>query len=216
MADDYLSQLEDRWRDTGEAPEEARVLLERIRVGLLTRTRLELAAYLGHEAAGLALPDAGETAPPDDPKRLVTELWRWGKEACVGAAVASARMALAGDVAGDPRAQQAVEAAAGWVKCPCGEHLEAAAVAAQEALAAAGITDVLAPDVTDARLPALAAHHCARAAAAPFVPMSMKHAYRTVKYAQLLVTRAGGSPAAMCSSMSHALVRWALGPGHVP
>lgn len=215
MADDYLSQLEDRWRDTGEAQEEARVLLERIRVGLLTRGKLELAAFLGHEAARLALPEAG-TARADDPRRLVTELWRWGKEACVGASVAAAQVALAGDVPWDPRAQQAIEAAAAWVKCPCGDHLEAAGVAAQEAMAAAGITDALAPDVTDARLPALAAHHCARAAAAPLVPMSIKHAYRSVKYAQALVAQAGGDPAAMRATMSHALVRWALGPGHVP
>lgn len=50
MSDTKLRDLERRWRETGTVDDEAAYLLERVRVGDLTRERLDLAAYLGHRA----------------------------------------------------------------------------------------------------------------------------------------------------------------------
>lgn len=54
MTDTRLRQLERRWKETGSVRDEADYLLERVRVGDLDRNRLDLAAYLGHEASRLA------------------------------------------------------------------------------------------------------------------------------------------------------------------
>jgi hypothetical protein len=51
MSDQKLRELERRWKETGSTEDEAAYLLERVRVGDLTRERLELAAYCGHEGA---------------------------------------------------------------------------------------------------------------------------------------------------------------------
>lgn len=54
MSDGRLRELERRWAETGSSEDEAELLRERVRVGALTLARLELAALLGHPAAGLA------------------------------------------------------------------------------------------------------------------------------------------------------------------
>ncbi len=51
MSDTKLRDLERRWEETGSPDDEAAYLLERVRVGDLSRERLELAAYCGHEGA---------------------------------------------------------------------------------------------------------------------------------------------------------------------
>lgn len=51
MSDTKLRDLERRWRETGTVEDEAAYLLERVRVGDVTRERLELAAQCGHAAA---------------------------------------------------------------------------------------------------------------------------------------------------------------------
>jgi hypothetical protein len=51
MSDERLREAERKWRETGTVEDEARYLLERVRVGDLTQERLELAAYCGHEGA---------------------------------------------------------------------------------------------------------------------------------------------------------------------
>jgi len=55
VTDSKLRELERRWKETGSVEDEARYLLERVRVGDLERERLELAAYCGHEGARWAL-----------------------------------------------------------------------------------------------------------------------------------------------------------------
>lgn len=215
MPDDFLAQLSARWHETGDPADEARVLLERVRVGQLPRRRLQLAAYLGHDAARLALPDSGQTNRPDDPKRLATELWPWGKEASVAAAVSAVHLTM-DEPPWDARAQRALEAAAAWVHGPTPETAAAASSASAAAFEAAGISNPLMTP-GEARLPALAAHHAAAAAAATLVPVATKHAYRAIKYAQALVVHRLGrmTSTAMRDVMGAALVRWALGPSHV-
>lgn len=212
MSDDYLRQLEARWRETGDAPDEARLLLERMRAGLLGRPRLELAAFLGHEAARLALP-ASPTLGGPEPTRLADDLWPWGKEAAVAGAVAAAHAVVA-EPARDPRPRRAVEAAAAWVHCPCEAHVAQARRAGDAALEAAGIAHASAPPAPG-RFAALAAHHAAIGAAAWPVPVALKHAFRAVKYAEEAAL-AGGllRRDELTAIMCQALTLWALGPEH--
>lgn len=121
MADAALRDLERRAATTNEPSDEARVLLERVRLGTLDQERLALAAYVGHPAALLACPGpeaprcAGGACPgPDAPLyrsaarcftcRATIErggglmvfadgLQRWGQEAQALAACAAARSA---------------------------------------------------------------------------------------------------------------------------
>ncbi|HZV00947.1 MAG TPA: hypothetical protein VFF73_29800 [Planctomycetota bacterium] len=58
MSDEKLRRLERRWRETGSAADEAAWLRERARTGDLEPERLHLAAYLGHEPARVAVPQA--------------------------------------------------------------------------------------------------------------------------------------------------------------
>lgn len=214
MSDDWLRQLEARWRETRDALDESRYLLERMRAGELPRPRLELAAFLGHEAARLALP-AAPAHQGDDPTRLASELWPWGKEAGVAAAVSAAHATLPEEgtrASRDRRPHDAIDAAAAWVHCPCDEHVNAARVAAEAALSAAGIGS---PNVDAGpdRFPALAAHHAAAAASAWPFPVAMKHAYRSVKYAHASGALAGENLAVV---ICQALTTWALGQEHAP
>ena len=55
MTDERLRNLQRRWQETGSVHDEAAYLLERVRVGNLSKERLELAAYCGHEGAREAL-----------------------------------------------------------------------------------------------------------------------------------------------------------------
>lgn len=77
-ADDRLRALERRWRETGDRADEGALLLERVRLGLLDRTQLELAAFCAHEGARRAL---GETAWPPDLRETLAGLERWGPAA---------------------------------------------------------------------------------------------------------------------------------------
>ncbi|MBX3467141.1 MAG: hypothetical protein KF878_09625 [Planctomycetes bacterium] len=67
MSDGKLRELERRWRKTGSPDDEAAYLLERVRVGDLSRERLELAAYCGHEASTRALVPATHFESDWDP-----------------------------------------------------------------------------------------------------------------------------------------------------
>lgn len=121
MADERLRRLE---RAAADDPE-ARVqwLKARVRLGDLTPLRLWLAAHLGEPAAVGAL---GHDDPPASFRDWVLILTGGGKETCVRAALAAARLAAIGGSAGE--ALDAVEA---WVECPCRDHARAAGAAAR-------------------------------------------------------------------------------------
>ena len=101
MSDSKLRELERRWKETGSVEDEAAYLLERVRVGDLTRERLELAAYWGHRSARVATCGV-EIAP--DPCEPGTEPEHWeatsaflvkaGPEYAVGAGLSAAELAL--------------------------------------------------------------------------------------------------------------------------
>jgi len=86
VTDSKLRELERRWKETGSVEDEARYLLERVRVGDLEREKLELAAYCGHEGAQAALGCNGHVVP-SNPHDWVHGLGAWGSEASTRAAV---------------------------------------------------------------------------------------------------------------------------------
>lgn len=63
VSDANLRALERRFRETGSVEDEAAWLRARIQAGELKRTRLELAAYCGHEAACLTAELGGASLP---------------------------------------------------------------------------------------------------------------------------------------------------------
>jgi hypothetical protein len=79
MADEELRRLH-RDATAGDALAEARLLVERLRVGSLRRDRVEFAARIGFEPARLAL---GNDAPPEthDAHRVFFELACLGRDA---------------------------------------------------------------------------------------------------------------------------------------
>lgn len=133
MTDDGLRALERRYRETGAVDDHARWLAARVRAGVLSESRAELAGELGHEAARLALgvglaPLTGTTI-----KRLV--------HACDGAdpaqvhgriALAVSRLALPGELTA--RERDGLACLSAWLDCPCAEHGAALEAAADQVL----------------------------------------------------------------------------------
>lgn len=129
MNDEPLRELERRWTTTRDVADEARLLVERMRTSVVARSRVEIAAYLGHAPAMSALGDAtpvGEYAP-------------WGRwraaldEAARAPFVRLAALRRFSERVDDPVASS-VEAASvalkAWLACPC----EADRAAARPAL----------------------------------------------------------------------------------
>lgn len=137
MTDARLRDLERRSRETGSVEDEAAYLLERVRAGTLTRERLELAAYCGHDGARRALGDTKATRI--GVKRWAVGLRRWGREASTRGAIAAARAATAAthEIWSHKRIEQAIARAEEWVRCQCNVHAQAAREAADQACEAA-------------------------------------------------------------------------------
>lgn len=134
MGDDARREAERRWRETGaqedgrrylaclqRAGEQVEALRVRVALGALHDERVRLAAHLGHAVAREAL--ALEGPPMAALSAWAQHLFEWGQGACVRAALAAARVALAAEDAGaqgDPSA--ALGAAEAWLACPCPSH----------------------------------------------------------------------------------------------
>lgn len=123
MSDARLRGLERRWRETGVMADEATFLLERLRVGELTQERLQLAAYLGYEAAKVVL-ETDAPLVPEDSEDWVNGLKLWGKEACVRAAIVIAEAVqglpgalISSDEWSEWAIPEAIRAASKWVFC---------------------------------------------------------------------------------------------------
>ncbi len=107
MSDARLRELERRWKETQSPDDEAAYLLERVRVGDLTRERLELAAYCGHERARQAI-QCNEFSLP---------------LACL--AVELLLPAISARSKAYSYTQRVLVAARAWVACPCPRHRQA-------------------------------------------------------------------------------------------
>jgi hypothetical protein len=141
MSDAKLRDLERRWKETGTVEDEAAYLLERVRVGDLSRERLELAAYCGHEAARRAVgPTAADAARHADTAEWYAGIRRWGTEPLARGAVAAVAWACTAYKSlrpDDPRCGLAIEAARRWCVRPDEAACTAALRASQEAVEAA-------------------------------------------------------------------------------
>ena len=140
MSDSKLRELERRWREKGSVEDEITYLRERLRVGELTRERLELAAYCGHEGAKRALLDQGTAAHIEgelakDSLRTVThKLARLGRQvlAVAGNAVlegASKQLIQSAEVA------SAIAAIKEWLRTPSSAARDAVLACAEAAWA---------------------------------------------------------------------------------
>lgn len=117
MSDAKLRELERRWKETQSVEDEAAYLLERVRVGDLSRERLELAAYCGHEGAMKAA-GIGPTKSPQDLAAAVLrvpDLRVAGLAACACASEALAGLSSILTTSRHGSAPvRAVESAFGW------------------------------------------------------------------------------------------------------
>jgi len=135
MSDQRLRELERRWKEAPSPHTEADYLRERVRAGSLSEARLRLAAFLGHEAAGLAARDP--VAPPE-PAEARWFLWgrelaRLDAEAPVRCAVAIARHLLPeleDDPFADDMARDCLRCAERWALDPWNPELVEAAAQA--------------------------------------------------------------------------------------
>jgi hypothetical protein len=127
VSDADLRELERRWRATRAVEDEARYLAARLRAGELTRERLELAAWIGHAPARVALGDAAPAGEHVDHERLARGVDPDSRVALVRdralalRALASRTPAIAADIV------VGVEALERWCACPCDRHLPAEA-----------------------------------------------------------------------------------------
>jgi hypothetical protein len=137
VTDHALRESERRWKETGSVEDEAVYLRERLRAGELPLDRLQLAAWLGSEAACLVVPEKPATGAPEDRVRAAADLginrtnadlewWllglgNWGPETCVRAGLAVARLVLPYCVPIDD-CDAALTAAEKWIASPRGEH----------------------------------------------------------------------------------------------
>ena len=206
MSDETLRRLERRWRETGAVEDEAALLAALLRAGELSRSALEVAVHLGHEAAtsvvGLGVSPASELA---DPQLRAEGLLRWGQAVCVRFCIACAeralseRRALGQELPSE--ALLAVRVANDWLACPCEEH----------ALIAGTLAHV---DQYNGEYVALRNYFWAREA--PIAAAKMSIAHRAARLALTLsADEIGIAPSGLFARVAPEVARWALDRGHL-
>ncbi|MBI3725346.1 WD40 repeat domain-containing protein [bacterium] len=129
MSDELLRRHERDFSWSGDPAARARWLRERLRSGLLSLEKLELAGYLGDAPSRLAL-GKGVQGEKDEEERpelpaVLTGLSRWGRDALLRAAIAGGRASLRWhDRFDGPHvtAVAAIEAVEAWVVSPDAER----------------------------------------------------------------------------------------------
>lgn len=127
MSDERLRALQRRAEQTGDPLDAAAVLSERLRAGLLTMERLELAAYCGDEIAQEVIDPGLRFATPDgralegayDFGAWVRNLSRWGTPVLLRAAWAAGWSAHLVVSQGNLPARKTLDAVRAWLDCPC-------------------------------------------------------------------------------------------------
>ncbi len=202
MTDEELRRLERRWRKTNALEDETRYLLERVRVGALTRERLELAAYCGHSGARRAT--AQTVGSGLDLLPWLLELQRRDPQAALRAAVTIGRLVLPvweSVFPLDPRPATALAAADAVLRSES-DSMERVGAAADEANDAFAETGRTAPRASFAA-------GCA-SAVADFAGGAVGEVVSVVETAR----QAGGeswSDERVLASLQAELARWALG-----
>lgn len=146
MTNSRLRELERRWRKGASPDEEARYLLERVRVGDLSAEQLRLAGHCGHAGANRALGILANEEP------LLCDwcfaLTKWGREAAARAALAACHHLLQRWTwqHASPDLARVLRAGEVCATCPSTEHRTRAVDLAHEAyhevVAAEGETDL--------------------------------------------------------------------------
>ncbi|MGE0708671.1 MAG: hypothetical protein AB7N76_12365 [Planctomycetota bacterium] len=122
MTDASLRELERRWIEGGDPEAEARYLSAALRAGEQERPRLELASYLGHEPATLALGGGAPRVPEDPIDWALGIQQRGGIEALRRLALAAAWLSLPESGPDRKRRQRAWRGSRSFVLCPCAQH----------------------------------------------------------------------------------------------
>lgn len=92
--DEDLRALERRWRESGALHDEVALIARRLRAGTLSQERLDLAVWLGHEAA-CRVAGKKPKAPQEPLRRWFETLWEaTGDEGAVRAALAAGSAAV--------------------------------------------------------------------------------------------------------------------------
>lgn len=208
MSDEALRELERAWRTSGDPSDEARLVAEALRLGRLVRERVELAAYLRHGAARVALGDgapAGEHVPWS---AWVAAVDDDGRRALVRALVAGVR---AWRELADPGLIAACEVLEGWLQAPGTEHARLLREA-RDALRVDPIgPEALDPDALARTLAAWCLREACLLVLAPG-PDAVEGALRRVAS----VVHADALPwvGERRGPILDPLLAWALGPGH--
>jgi hypothetical protein len=202
MSDTKLRDLERRWKETGTEDDEAAYLLERLRVGDLTRERLELAVCLGYQPAIRAL-----NVTPAHPLRVSRDA-HWGHAfrdwpdaaSRIGAALASAAAASVSALPPDTVAAVASVSIAidEWVLAPTDDHARATRLR----------VSCPAPHEDEGEL-VWQQRHAAKAAANLTSLTSPKRRYQVLSNALELLVSAG--VAQIRNVVAAEVVPWALG-----
>lgn len=125
--DDRLRRLE-RAAVSGDPEARARLWQARVRAGQLTTQQMQLAALLGDPTAR----EVSRLPNPDAFADWVRLLTGGGKETCVRAVVAAAKVDLEGaDGSELGLASLPLQAAEAWIECPCLAHARDARTAAE-------------------------------------------------------------------------------------
>jgi len=204
VSDARLRELERRWKETGSPDDEAAYLLERVRVGDLTRERLELAAYCGRQGAARACasqpPAEGRTLMAESLRAAMATLLRvFGVQALVRACMA---IFEGGKLQGDASVAPILARTAEWLYCKSPES----------ALAVRSLADQLWGSWQSApshdRLVASATIELARVVAEE--EACETSAYRVIR----LLDQAGIARLDVAAStIAASLVKWSLGQG---
>ncbi len=131
MSDVRLRELERRFKESGSLEDEAAWLLERVRVGRLDPTKLELAAHVGHPAAARACERELEVLDSSRLEQVLRGLRPWGDE-CTARAACAAGWAVCSLIAEEQGPDEgpvdyliprlALRAFEDWILCPCETH----------------------------------------------------------------------------------------------
>jgi hypothetical protein len=203
--DERLRRLE-RQAAAGDHDAAAQLLVQRLRIGELGREGVELAAYLGHDAANRATPEVDPET--EGREALVEGLARWGKEAFVRAAVAAAYAVLPRYeelMTHEDTPRKAIASAEAWIACPCEAHRVGARLAAQDADDAAREASIVEAGDDESTFAAWTAKHAALAAAAHDLRFAAREALRTIDEA------AAVQVCDVDALVRQALLDWALG-----
>lgn len=125
VTDQRLRDLERQWGKTGTDEDEASLLLEQVRAGVLDGHRLELGAYLEHPAALRALGlEAQPLSDEEDRVLWLRGLSYWGREALCRGLVAWLMSQAGEHEAWSPAFRQVASAVEQWWACPSSNAAE--------------------------------------------------------------------------------------------